>query len=131
MNELILQTDTAKQSYHSEQPLVRTINDKVLAWIRVNGEVSRNDIQRALGLTSRQAGCAVWHLIKQSKIKTCGEKQDSVSKHTVQTLCINEQPEIKFTKKSNTEKLKEIREICVNRFGEAFIENDILEIINS
>lgn len=139
MNELINQTDTAKQSYATEQPLVRTINDKVEAWIRNNGELSRNDIQRDLGLTSRQAGCAVWHLIRDGKIKPCGEKTDGFTGHIVEVLCINPNPELKFTKKSNAEKLKEIKELCENT--RAYMEvvpyttvsglcDDILKIIN-
>ena len=130
----IEQTSTAIQSYHSEQPLVRTINDKCLAWIRVNGEVSRNEIQRALGITSRQCSCATWHLIRDGKIKPCGEKIDSVSGHTVQTLCINDTPELNFAKLTNSQKIQMIKQTCEDWFlahDAEQLKNDILSIINT
>lgn len=114
--QLIQQTDSAKKSYSQskEEGIISTINDMVFSHIKHVNQVSRNEIQKTLGLTARQTSCSVWHLIHQGKIKAFGTKIDIYTTREVQCLVVNDSPEIIFRKKSDKEKIKEIRELCSN-----------------
>ncbi len=136
---LINATSTQVHSFHSEstQKVVKTINDRVFEFIKncINGHPSRNDIQRALGLTARQCSCSVWHLIEQNKIRLTGRTTvDPITKREVETVQVNDTPEIVFKRKSDRERLKEIRELCEyqisHKFGDLIDAKDILQIIS-
>lgn len=110
--QLINQTSTAIQSYHSEQSLVKNINAKVYDLVLKHGKMTRNDIKRHSDFTARQISCATWHLIKKGKLRTCGTAKDRNTLHEIELVEVNPTPEIVFRKKSDKERLKEIRELC-------------------
>lgn len=113
MNQpLISQTETAIASYHSEQPLVQNINAKVYDLVLKHGKLTRNDIKRYSDFTARQISCATWHLIKKGKLRTCGTAKDRNTLHEIELVEVNPTPEIIFRKKSDKQKLKEIKELC-------------------
>lgn len=129
----ISQTSTAIASYSASKEIVSTINKKVEDYVRSNEPCSRNDIQRALNLTARQSGCAVWHLIKTGAIIVRGFKEDSETKRQVETLVVNREPQFLFPKKGNAEKLAEIKKVCEKglEFCDVISISEILSIINS
>lgn len=131
----INQTSTAIASYSLSKSdgIITTINAKIEAYIRENKLVSRNDIQRGLNLTARQAGCAVWRLIEKGIVRDTGlVHHDNETKRDVSLVQINPTPEIVFKKKSDKEKLKEIKALCEKfSLGEKDrLTVDILQIIN-
>ena len=122
----INQSTTAIESYHTSGDVVETINDKVLNSIKHLGVCSNNDIQRHTGLTSRQVGCARWHLIKSNKIIITGTKHDELTNRDVETVSINMQPEL-FTEWPKS-KIERIKDLCLKDIDNT-LAHEILEII--
>lgn len=134
---LIKQTDTAIASYSQskQEGVISTINDRIEEYIKTHAPCSRNDLQRALGLTARQTSCSTWHLLHKGTIIVHGEKVDSVTHRTLETLYMNPFPELELKKKkSDKDKLKEIREFCEyqikDKWGDLVDAKDILKIIS-
>ena len=133
----INQTVTAAESYSisTEIGQISTINERVYEYIKRVRIASRNEIQRRLELTARQASCSTWHLIQQGKIRLTGQTViDQITRREVETLEVNPQPEIIFKKVSDKEKLKKITNVLEDwmEFDTAYdLKEEILQIINS
>lgn len=128
----INQTETAVASYCQSMisGVIPTINELVFDFIKRNGPASRNEIQRGLNLTARQAGCSVWHLTQNGKIRlTGGTVIDKLTLREVETVEINREPEILFKKVSNSEKLKLISDFCKEN-TDSWVSDAILAILN-
>ena len=125
------QTSTAAVSYQisTETGQIGTINQRVEHLIRLYVKSSRNDLQRETGLTARQVGCAVWHLIESGAVRTCGTAIDSITHREVELLEINPTPEIIFHKVTAAEKLEKIKDLCTNAGWTYGLSEEILKII--
>jgi len=130
---LIEQKQTAISSYSLSkgEGLISAINERVLNYIQQREPCTRNEITFELKLTDRQVGCACSHLLKDSKIFVFDKNGKGKRNRNIETLAFNRNPQLVFPKKSNAEKLKEIKEYLEENVNEESWAEDILAIINS
>ena len=123
---------TSINAYYDFKDSTKHLKQKelVLAAFKELGVASDAAVQRLTGMGIRQ--CSTRRNEHGSLIIKCGTQIDAVSGFEVATYKINPAPALFVVKKkSNADRLKEIKKLCEERFFIETLGEKILKIINS